>query len=892
MNRDIGGWCGTRRAWLLLTLVSGLWLGCSGQPAHPGTSADLSGTVTGRTEGLSARPDWADANQPWSRYADSLRVVGYVSVRADQRKEMAYRAADSYARAELVRFLSSRVVSVLEDQVKTGEAEQLRERIDVTAQSFVDELTIEQRYWERRQTADGERLHVWSRLDIDRAAVAELLRRATQDASNLTTPTPEIVRRLHERWDRFADVAAMNQGKEALPPGVAQPAWARTGDRANDVGFEFVCHGLAKDEKTARAMAQARCNEKFCRLFGVQISAKTTVTENLDGVTAQSEVSEQCSTVRLVGRETRNQAGECGPEGCVQWILQTYPRPAYEREKQRLEQPTVIQQQIVIQEGDKLYRDPAACEASLRAYGDKPQELTGAAFERRRQHLQRAMQVCQGIDGRDSGLFSTLNTLLMTPIAGFTVASVERDDSSRLRTQMYYLVADGAWRNRLETQRFLTDRIASVLTLVKDALVPLKLVDLTERPSDPKAVEAVVSDLLRYPFVAQPASIHHRGKVHALALSALSSPKVPYSLRYRNYLMTQLQKGQYTCSSRELLSGSAIIKYLAADGKLDEEEWRAGLAVLRNDSGGSDYACFDPFWNRVDHGGQRGQRIDQISNMIVAGEIKTKDPMKTLGSFLRVLEKAERGPVFFKYRTRIRGSATATESIVNGILRDNYRFDFDWERNKREEGVRECEAMPRRLGNVFAEVPEADPGVTGLCLCLRMNGLTTEARRSIGLMLYRHAKDECGHIRPEDWPEPYYQKKVEYLPGGQPAPFSGITRLLKDEFSRCFAQHQLFDSATVGSYLTSTVVAGRLSNVRVDSVISGEQKQLSYKDKRRGLARGSDIAAVSRNLAQCLQVAATGYVIPPAYHITKEPGPKRIWIQFWNDAMGSSGFIQ
>ena len=118
----------------------------------------------------------------------------------------------------------------------------------------------------------------------------------------------------------------------------------------------------------------------------------------------------------------------------MQWLQQTYPRTAYEEEKQRLDKPTVIRQQVVIQEGDKFYRDPAACESSLRAYSNI-QGWEAADFVKRKQHLQQAMKVCQGIDGRESGLFLTLNNLLTNALANFTTLPTEPRLQRRFQRQ-------------------------------------------------------------------------------------------------------------------------------------------------------------------------------------------------------------------------------------------------------------------------------------------------------------------------------------------------------------------------------------------------------------------------------------------------------------------------
>jgi hypothetical protein len=257
--------------------------GCGGSSSKgPDAPDSQSGEIVERAEGYSSRPGWADENRPWSRSKEDLRVIGYVSIHGDQRMDAGYRAADSYARADLLRLLSVRIVAILEDRVATGEPEVLRDKIEETAQAVVDDLPVTGRYYEKRKNGSVETTHIYSRIDIERQAVLSLLARAAGGAEDLRSAPEELVQELNERWERLADVDELNQDESLLPNGFPRPTWAEKGDRSDEVGFEFVCSGIADDPKMAAAVAQARCNEKLCRLFGVQITAKSTVTEDLN----------------------------------------------------------------------------------------------------------------------------------------------------------------------------------------------------------------------------------------------------------------------------------------------------------------------------------------------------------------------------------------------------------------------------------------------------------------------------------------------------------------------------------------------------------------------------------------------------------------------------------
>lgn len=732
------------------TLCTVLAIGCRAGPPARAAQAEISGQVTERADGYSERPQWADANRPWTRQGDTIRVVGYVAIRADQRKEAGYRAADSYARAELVRFLSLRVASVLEDQLAADGASNLRERIEVTARSWIDDLAIAQRYYERRKTGETERLHIWSRVDIDPVVVAELLQRATKDATDLRIPTAALVQTLKNRWDRVADVGSLNEGEPMLPPDVTQPSWAKGGDQADDSGFSWVCYGLAKDEKTARALARARCNEKLCRQFGVQITAKSKVLENLDGITAENEVSEECATVRVAGRATRYQSSECGPHGCIHWLMQHYPRSAFDEEKKRLDQPTVIRQEVVIQEGGKVYRDPKACEASLRAYSTIATK-DASGLLKRQQHLRQAMKVCQGIDGRDSGLFSSLNHLLTSPLRTFTIPDSGRQSNSWRDPHDAWVVATSDWQSNIDSQRFLTDRITTVLALVNDAILPLKFLDIQKRGGTDAEVDAVIREVIKFPFATKPASPYHVFPLHALALALPRYNKVAYSNRYRTYLLGRAEATKLPCSDRSDVSGGALLAYLAADGDIDDREWQLGLRMLRDSAPDASRFCLNALWDKQKHPGKREKRIEQIASMIASGEIRSKDATDVFHFFLQNLQPEERRPLFVRYRTKLTGSSSSREEIAKLIVSSSYGWeDWDWQDKQMEVAYRQCEAMPNRIGNLFVEIPEAKTEDSALCFCLRLEHLRSTTRKTIANLLRRHAKEECDFIRAED----------------------------------------------------------------------------------------------------------------------------------------------
>ena len=59
----------------------------------------------------------------------------------------------------------------------------------------------------------------------------------------------------------------------------------------------------------------------------------------------------------------------------------------------------------------------------------------------------------------------------------------------------------------------------------------------------------------------------------------------------------------------------------------------------------------------------------------------------------------------------------------------------------------------------FDAVPDASTEDTALCMCLSLDGLSTQARRGITALLFTYAEKTCHRIDAKDWPEEYYEEE-------------------------------------------------------------------------------------------------------------------------------------
>jgi hypothetical protein len=872
--------------------LGGLCLaGCGGGSASSG-GAQFGGQVLERAEGFSARPDWADPNQPLRQNGSALSFIGALAIEGDQSLQMGYRASDSYARAELLRFLRTRVVAVLFDQETNDPARRkLEEIIDESAEAFIGDWSIEAHYWEKTAQGGKTKLLVFSRLDVDAISMADLFTRAA--AQHPDAKLELVGKKVQDKFPQL--VASAQSWNEAGPvaSGVTVPAWAKAGDGEDADNFTFVCQGTAAEEDKALSLAAARCNEKLCRLFGVKLRSQLSVKEDLNGLEAKSEVSETCD-VRVQGRKTLNKGGECGPSGCTFWLRQSYPRASYDEEKTRLAQPTIVRQEVVIQEGDKHYRDPAACEQNLRQYGNVD-GYSAESFRTRKGFLGKALATCEGIDGRDSGLFFTLNTLLVQPLEKFGMAVNDDERLGDVSPGFAFTLIPKSWRSSIDTDRFLTERITKVYKLVDGAILPRTLIELGDKGGTAAEVEAAMTQVVRFPFVNRPSSIHHRWYIHDLALQIGKRGRAPVSPRYRRFLLDQVARADLSCGRKRTIPAGYVIQYFAYDGTLDDEEWQAALKVAQGGEPDESSGCYGEMIEPLRAGSQRTARIDQVAEKIASGAWRSKNQFNLFQSLLYKVEADERLALFLRYESRLTGKPDSKESLISNVVRAAFGFNWDWTNKPeaRAAGQRACAALPERVGTFFRDHPEAKTSDSALCLCLRVEGLSTTQRKALTSQLFQYADETCGEIRPEDWPEEYYSpKEPEYPKSDGPEIVSKYQGVMGKELKACIDQHNDLKSSAISTYLTVSSTGGRFSNAIARVNISADLRRYQRKDKRRGYITAKEMKAMQQNLEACFSQAANQFSLPPANQAAQASGTVRLWFRFLDDGTRGSGYLK
>ncbi len=867
---------------------------CGGGSVGNVPATPLVGRVSERARGYTSRPTWAEPDQPWTRREETLIAVGYVSIAANQRLEIGYRAADSYARSELLRFLATRVVAVLSDEQDAAGRKALEETVIETAEAAVDAWLIVERYWEKRRDGRAERYHIFSRLEVDQAQVRELLLRAAQ-TKDLRLSPEELGARLGSRWDRLTKVAELSELELDLPEGMTIPPWAQSGDTSNEAGFSFVCHGRSDDEAKAQALAQARCNEKLCRLFGVQITARTSVRENLEGISAESEVTEQCERVRVSGRETRNKSSECSDGSCVYWLRQTYPKRAYQEEKLRLERPSVVRQEVVIQEGERTYQDPAACQTALTRYSEVL-GLSARDYVRRANELETALETCQGIDSRDSGLFISLNLLLTENLWSFVFAE-GRGSSAR----SYYAAVPKDWGKRLETERFLTTRIQMVLEVVRAAIFPMKLLDATEantqKDTSQSEFDALIREVVEHPMNDTPIAATHASNVHLIVLGAHWNRRRPSPI-YRTFVLNQLEKPGVVCDEPRSFNAGTFADYLYADGTLDDTEFRALLKALERKPSRRMSECLLALVGRAEREPARATRVREIAAHIAQGrliEIEPSSPKTpsvegaNTHLFREWLSRAtpeEKLSLYLSHRHLLRGTESQKKRLIKVVVEENYGGmgpGLGSYRAKRspEQELESCKTLAHRLAEVRAAAPEFPLPETDTCTCLSREDLDARARASLVRLWLGGTDRKCKHFRVEEWPGGHrvwpYAKRT--WAGEAETPFQRIPDVLRREYKDCSHAagiHGLTFTPRLRARLTGT----RLSGVTIRTQVSGTLSRMTMREDSGAWVRQADVEAARVRFDACLRAAAEGYQVDPAQLAARSASPRAVWLEF------------
>lgn len=217
----------------------------------------------------------------------------------------------------------------------------------------------------------------------------------------------------------------------------AKPTWADQGDVVENSGHRLICEGSGASEELATTTAIANCNDKVCRICGVEVEATVETKETLKGIDVQRRIFERCRRVRKHELLPRYKSVDCGPSGCTAWLYVDYSNDTLKEECPRYTQEN--------------FADPQECERDIENFKTESGR-DAAAFRRRVQFLDAALTHCSNIDVRPTPALMALVEKLIAGQNAFEFT--ERAQTQRLRDDQGSFFGGNFYKNHDDMMRF------------------------------------------------------------------------------------------------------------------------------------------------------------------------------------------------------------------------------------------------------------------------------------------------------------------------------------------------------------------------------------------------------------------------------------------------------
>ena len=336
-------------------------------------------------------------------------------------------------------------------------------------------------------------------------------------------------------------------------PAAARPGWSGNPDTSTDQGHTFVCEGQAKNEEDALAAAHGICNDKICKLCGVEVTSIVETKETLTGVDFQRKVVEQCHRVRRAETQVKRKSTDCEDASCTAWIEVWYP--------------AAIQKEECASYTKEDFSDPAACEQDIEAFR-RIEGRTAESFRRRAAALDAALLHCAKIDVRPTPAMLALDEKIKAGLDSFEYKSQgeRREDSYDSRPYWaWYLTTDPALRQQIAESKTLLARFQLARDYVRSRALVFEVIEAVRAAGwdTPAGISRLAAAMEKAPT----GTPYGGANVHFAALGTFYHAKTdtaPVGAVLRKlYDPATLDAGQ---------QWSAALFY-ADDKKVTEEEW-------------------------------------------------------------------------------------------------------------------------------------------------------------------------------------------------------------------------------------------------------------------------------------------------------------------------------
>ncbi len=373
----------------------------------------------------------------------------------------------------------------------------------------------------------------------------------------------------------------------AAPVSDAAPGWARGGDTADDDGYRFICEGQAASEPDALAAAGGVCEDKICKLCGVEVESVVKTNETLTGVELQRQVVERCRRVRRKELAPSRKLVDCGPGGCFAWIQIDYSKEDQQAECKRLT--------------DGNFADPDACQATIEAFRNT-RGYTAQSFRDRVALIERAMGECSNIDVRPTPLMEALGEKLALGMQTFN-----GPDSDAPRHLKNYWLAPfpPLWQQVKESNDFV-ERLRLLRDYLAHKVLIMQVIETTWPDDDQIDTAAAIAGMIAAVTKVSPAPAYGTQHVQMMVLYRLDEAARRGHLTVDtgglNETLRQIFPPETSFEWSELLSMTKLFRW---DGLIDDAEWqyvqkmrdwaRAGVELLEEENHGGGRRRFERF---------------------------------------------------------------------------------------------------------------------------------------------------------------------------------------------------------------------------------------------------------------------------------------------------------
>jgi hypothetical protein len=373
------------------------------------------------------------------------------------------------------------------------------------------------------------------------------------------------------------------------------PDWYRAGDQSTGEGNVFVCQGEGITEEAALAAAHGICNDKACKLCGIEVESVVQTTETLKGVEMKRKVVERCRRFRKGEPKVVHKSSDCGRSGCVTWL-------AVELGKEDEKRECAVY-------ASEHFADPAECQRLIESFRNT-RGRTAESFRVRTRLLDEALAACKDIDVRPTPLVDALHAQLFAgmDVFEFTPGRQQgrleepffdstwyhsRDEMMRDRgVEDWYLTTYAPLRQQIKETPSLAGRIQLVRDYVHNRSLVFDVIEAlhAEDRDAPAGTARILAALRAAPLGGQYGSTDvHLGAIHSLR-----------DLRGDIAKLTGFYRDAYRPEDLYWNHGIPLAALFAKDRRIEEAEWQY---IFRLHQSHPCPVCMGYLVEAPDHGG-------------------------------------------------------------------------------------------------------------------------------------------------------------------------------------------------------------------------------------------------------------------------------------------------